>query len=257
MLKVFEILSLLTPYDIEVPKVRYGTERDGGYVLAQLPSTADVLSFGVGPDVTFEHQMACEGRRVFLHDHTVEATPQQHENFRFSRKGICGEGMTSVELASLSEHIAVVGDFSKDAILKMDVEGFEWQVFATAERRTLANFNQIVIEVHWLEQLIKEPHVEQSLKNLNEDFALFHVHSNNCTNIYIVDGFAVPSVLELSYVRKSLVSLSPSQTIYPTPLDKGNRSDVPDHPLFFYPFLPSVVSAEAIASVARRIEGRL
>ena len=178
-MNVFDALTLLRPYDIDQSKARYGNRRDGGYVLADLPSKSDILSFGVGPDVTFEMDMAERGRHVYLNDHTVECTPQHHSRFTFSKKGICGKGVQHQDLETLDQHLRRV-EGHEQLILKMDVEGFELDVFSTVDLETLERFEQIVVEVHWLENLSDSDFCRKfvaSFRALNKLFTLFHVHS--------------------------------------------------------------------------------
>ena len=258
--EVFDVLALLTPYDIDHVKIRIGNDRDGGYVLANVETFADVLSFGVGPDVTFEHDMAKRGSRVFMYDHTVQGPPTSHDLFNFERIGICGVGKVQDALLTLHQHIENIGDLSRNAILKIDVEGYEWDVFSTVTADVLANFDQIVIEVHWLERLADpsfRANVRASLENINKQFSLFHVHGNNCTDLYVVDGFTVMSVLELSYIRSSLVNRRQSETVYPAPTDTGNHPGASDIPLLFFPFLPCMIPNDKLArAVERAIENR-
>ena len=255
---VFEALSLLRPFDIDFPKIRIGNARDGGYVLADLGSTPDILSFGVGPDITFEYEMAIRGRQAYLHDHTVEAMPQTHPRLHFTKRGVCGRGSESEELTTIEGHLSALAiSVDTNLLLKIDVEGHEWDVFSTIEVETLERFEQIAIEIHWLENLAVpefQRKVVQALSKINRIFTLFHVHANNCAELHLVEGFVVASVLELSYVRTSLVRRKTSRTLYPSPLDLANHPSFHDHPLLFYPFLPCSVPDEEIKGVVRRIE---
>jgi hypothetical protein len=254
---VFDVLSRLTPFDINCRKLRVGGERDGGYILADTPAGQDVVSFGVGPDVTFEYELALEGRRVFLYDHTVPVTPVFHENFSFRKIGVCAERTRTPNLLPLSAHLANIGDLSSHSLLKMDIEGYEWDVFSTISPDDLAHFDQIVVEMHWFERL-ENPFfarkVLRSLNTLNKDFSLFHVHANNFTELHIVDGFTVASVIEVSYVRTSSVVRTPSRTLYPSQLNKANHPNCHDHVLLFYPFLPISISQQDVHDVIRRVE---
>ena len=256
-LAVFDALSLLRPYDIDAHKLRVGNERDGGYVLADLSSRASILSFGVGPDVSFESEMADQGRSIFMHDHTVEAPPQSHPKFTFLKRGVCGEGSQTFELSTIREHMAAINGEHEGFILKIDVEGWEWEVFATIENETIERFEQIVLEIHWLENLsdvIFRARYVAALKNILNQFTLFHVHANNCTELHLIDGFVVPSVLEISFVRTSLVKRRPSRTIYPSSMDKANHPHFHDHALLFYPFLPTSSEQHEIRSVVDRVD---
>ena len=256
-LRVFDALSELTPYDVDCGRTLVGNPRDGGYVVADIPSAADVVSFGVGGDVSFEHAMAERGRRVVLHDHTVDGLPSAHERFAFRRLGVCGDGTDAPDLLPLHAHLAAIDGFTGAALLKMDVEGWEWEVFSSAAPETLAAFDQIVLEVHWLERLaspIFAHLVTSSLRRINEQFTLFNVHANNCTELHVVSGLTVASVLELSYVRTSLVRRAPSTAVYPCALNRGNDFRRRDLPLLFHPFLPLAADAARVRDVALRVD---
>jgi peptidoglycan hydrolase CwlO-like protein len=60
-------------------------------------------------------------------------------------------------------------------------------------------------------------------------------------------------MLELSYVRSASVHRRPSQTLYPTALDYPNLQGK-DKLLWFYPFLPTLLSQESFAACAERAE---
>src|SRR5258706_15122427 len=65
---VFDALSLLVPFDLpRERKVRIGEPGDGSYVMVdRLRASQPVMSFGVGPSVEFEMEMAERGHSVFM-----------------------------------------------------------------------------------------------------------------------------------------------------------------------------------------------
>ena len=256
-LRVFDAVSELRPFDIDRGRSLVGAARDGGYVVAEIASSADVVSFGVGGDVSFEHAMAERGRRVFLHDHTVDGLPSSHDRFSFRRLGVCGAATEAADLRPLDAHVAAIDGFTGAALLKMDVEGWEWEVFSSVSAETLEAFDQIVVEAHWLERLgnpLFADLVTRSLRNINAQFTLFHVHGNNCTELHVVSGLTVASVLELSYVRTSLVRRAASSAVYPSPLSCGNDPRRRDMALLFHPFLPLAADGGAVREAAVRAD---
>ena len=96
--------------------------------------------------------------------------------------------------------------------------------------------------------------MSESLKRITQQFTLFHVHANNCASICVVHGLPVASVLEISFVRTSLVKRRPSRTVYPSVLNKANHPHFIDHALLFYPFLPTAVEPERVDEVLTRMD---
>lgn len=239
-----QCLHLLTPRDLhDLPKRRLGQNADGGCVLADdLAAVSVVYSFGVGGEVSFEHDLAQAGKPIYLFDHTVPGPPHPHANFHFRPEGLGPCGDPAAQLYSLQHQIHRNGhDDLRDMLLKIDIEGAEYEVVGSLDAESLTRFRQIALEIHWLSRL-NEPAFRQAfyiaLSKINEYFVLFHVHGNNCAPLNIVDGFAVADVLELSYMRRDLANAVKSKTIYPTRHDFPNDVSRQDHLLWFYPFLP-------------------
>lgn len=256
-LEVFRALGLLQPYEVSVPKLAIGSKADGGYVIADLEGEPTVLSFGVEVNDDFELELASRGHLVHMFDHTVEGPPHTHENFRFNKIGICPSDEDTSELRSLRNIIDGIAELGTNAILKMDVEGAEWGVFSTVQPDVLQRFDRIVLEIHWLTRLAEpdfRTKFSEALRRLNEQFTLFHVHANNFCELHLIDGFTVADVLELSYVRTSLVKRSASRTVYPAPQNRANHPQFHDLPLLFYPFLPLSVETDHVDCTIRRIQ---
>lgn len=244
-LGVFEALGLLTPYDIPgMAKRRYGRRRDGGYVLlGDLQDVDAVFSLGIGDEVTFDLELARLGKTIFMFDHTVEGPPVGHANFRFFRQEIAGQSDAAAGRHSVVDLVQRLGCAGRrDLLLKIDIEGGEYEVFAATPRDTLRQFRQITMEIHGLLQLgdaAFRTRFVAAMARLNDDFTLYHVHANNSGALGFVDGFPMADVLELSYLRSDIASRAPSATLYPTALDYANWPPRPDCLLWFYPFLPA------------------
>ena len=240
---VFEALSLLTPYDLPGErKIRIGGPGDGGYVLVdRLRAGQPVMSFGVGPSVTFDLDLAEREHRILLFDHTIEALPGEHEGFTWYREGVAGAADPTQRLFTLADHMAKLPHGCEAPILKLDVEGAEWDVLTETSMGLLRRFEQIVVELHELPRLEERRFRSmawKALATMSSAFTLCHVHANNYGGIQTVCGFPIPETLEVTYIRSDLVQAVASTTFYPTPLDTGNCLDWPDFPLWFYPFVP-------------------
>jgi hypothetical protein len=189
-----------------------------------------------------------------MFDHTIDALPDHHVNFHFYKIGIRGN-VPNDDMLTLEQHLHRNCD-ATSLLLKIDVEGSEWDVFSSASYDVLSRFDQIVGEFHWLHQLSNAEFrlkFIESMKRLTEQFTIFHVHSNNCRPLAIVDGFTVADVLELSFVRTNLITRRESRSLYPSPLDQANNAIVHDHALLFYPFIPSCASNDDVRHLIEKI----
>ena len=256
---VIEALALLTPFDIDIQKRRIGPQEDGGYVFAdRLSPSQAVLSYGIGSEYRFDRLMAEAGHAVHMFDHTIEGIERPHPNMLWHREGVAGFSDPANGLYSIEDHLkrhAIEGD---RLILKIDVEGAEFDAIGLASDETLSRFEQVVVEVHHLAHLGNDSfrsHATRMLRKLNRHFTLFHVHANNCDGsdgLHIVSGLPVSNLLELSYIRTSLVSRTASRTLYPTVFDYPNVP-VKDKLLWFFPFLPTPVSIPEFGMCEERI----
>jgi len=241
--RVLETLSLLIPFDLEGErKIRYGKCGDGSYVLIdRCRPDQDVVSFGIGPSIEFETDMASRGHKVFMFDHTVDALPNQHPGFVWTREGICAGNAPTNNLRSLQAHLERLALKSESLILKIDVEGAEWEIFAEMPEEVLTRFEQIAFEAHELQRIQEADFsslVKRALCKLRKYFTLCHVHANNFGYVKILDNIPVVDTLELTYIRNGLCNARSSATLYPTDCDTPNFPELPEIRLWFYPFMP-------------------
>ncbi len=242
---VIDALALLTPYDIDRRKVRIGPATDGGYVMVDsLHPSQTVISYGINTEYRFEQELAEAGHLVHMFDHTIDGIDAASDRMLFHREGVAGQSDPDNLLYSVADHLAKYQVHGRRMILKIDVEGAEFDALAALDDETLDRFEQIVMEVHNL-YLIADHAFQrkfiQVFRKLNQSFTLFHVHANNCDGgdgLRIISGVPVSNLVELSYVRTTSVARSASRTVYPTYLDSpciGER----DKLLWFFPFAPS------------------
>jgi FkbM family methyltransferase len=259
MNSVFEALSLLTPYDIDKPKRRIGPRGDGGYVFVDdITTDQTILSYGIGLEYRFDAEMAALGHQVYMFDHTIDGIDATHPNMRWFKEGV-GHTHPEARLYSIGDHLQRLSIRGDRLILKIDVEGAEFDAFAGLDDATLARFEQIVMEVHWLAHL-EDPGYREAFvrmfKTLNRQFTLFHVHANNFdgpNGLAISGGLPVSNLLELSYVRTASVQRRPNRTLYPTALDFPNTGQK-DKLLWFYPFLPTGADLQDFRLCEQRVD---
>ena len=214
-------------------KLRLGSPHDGGYVvLDDLAGLTAAIGCGVGYDVTFEEQLAARGIPVHLFDHTVAGLPRPHPLLHFLRRpvAVANSGLPlALDLAGIVQLCGLQPD---SALLKIDIEGDEWGLFAEAGRAALRPYRQIVCEFHWLERLQSPAFfatAREAVANLMRDFAVVHAHANNYAPLVAVEGLQVPSVLELTLASRHCYRLGATAEEFPTPLDAPNNPGQPDH----------------------------
>jgi hypothetical protein len=249
MKQLYSALRHLTPFDVApYAKIRVGPNGDGGYVLLDnFRPGQTVVSVGIGASPFFDLAMAHKGLRVYMFDHTIEGVENLPDSCIFMREGVSGEDKPDALTFSLQSIVNKSNPFTYNMILKMDIEGAEWEVLSAVSRDLLMRFEQLTFEFHGLHSICSGPwgeRIVQVLEKINHDFTLFHVHANNYAEIQIVAGFPICQVLEVSYVRSDLITRARSKTIYPTPLDSPNNRSRMDHPLLFFPFAPMNFSGD-------------
>jgi hypothetical protein len=238
--EVFETLCLLTPYDIpNRRKIRVGSSNDGGYIMLDCFTPGQkVFSYGLSWNIAYELDFAKRGQTVFMFDHTIDALSVDHPNFRWAKEGIAANAVPELLLSTLADHVARYAPDGRDMILKLDVEGAEWETLAAMPDDLLGHFEQIVIELHDLHLLADAPwrkRAKDALAKLADQFTLHHAHANNHAPLIVVDNaFTVASVLEVSYVRTASVERRKTSTLFPTYLDAPNDPNRPDAPLWLF-----------------------
>ena len=210
--------------------VRIGREHDGGYLmLDEFRPGMIAYSFGISDDISWDRAMAERGIACFMYDHTIDSLPEEHKLFHWSREGICG--------SEHLEHCRTLESFIKsnghegrnDLILKMDVEGAEWDAIAATDSSTLAQFSQIVFELHDVYSAVLHNKICTVLSKLNETHQPVYVHGNNWADYERAGDLVMPWALEVLYVRKNDHTFRESSHFYPLEQDmpnKANRRDI-------------------------------
>lgn len=234
------VISLLSPMDVVGGRyVRVGCDGDGGYVMLDQFSDKQIeaaYSFGIGGNVSWDESMAQRGIDIFMYDHSISMPPRQNERFHFFELGLTGHHRGK-NLRTLASIIADNGHASStNLILKMDIEGCEWDVFDESDPELISQFSQIVLEFHGLsENVVADEHAKQIevLEKLNKTHQVVHVHANSAGYIEFAGPLTLPNLLEVTYVRRSDFGgmLSANSRSFPTELDSSTFPFLPDIPL--------------------------
>jgi hypothetical protein len=197
----FQVRKILTvTQQIEAKIARFGNHGDGGYAIVDDLKESDVLfSIGVGDNVSFDEE--CEKRvsRVVLVDHTVPNFNPPIGKFEMIRKPLVsgedsGNGVTIHQL--LSQQVD-----AKDYVLKVDIEGAEWEILNDLASLDLVKFRQIILEFHGLNNFLDLEEKLSALKKLASTHSPIVVHANNQGSHRFISGMFLPDVLEVTWAR--------------------------------------------------------
>ena len=228
---VLSVIKLIRPFKCNFQKIRIGSLGDGGYVLPNdLEGIKNVLSIGVGEEVSFDIAFAEKNISVYQYDPTVESAPSSHSNCFFNKISWApndGEGKRTLETMLTHHNLGK----TNDNILKFDTEGAEWDCIPSISNDILKFFRIIVCELHGLTS-ISNPEMLQKIRDtllmLTRNHTVTHLHANNCCGISLIEGVPIPAVIELTLLRKDRSEFFLSEDDIPGALDYPNMPDRPD-----------------------------
>ncbi len=205
---------------------RFGEPNDGGYLLCAnlLDQVMAAYSYGIsGYD-----QWGCDlstRRHIPVHQYDCfdpERPSCAGGDTRFHEE--CVGAAASVDSSArrfdtLERQLAANGDADAHVVVKMDVEGAEWDVFASAPDPVLERIDQLVVEFHGT----SEARFVAAVRRLKRIFHVAHLHFNNFSCWDGLDPFPAWGY-EVLFVSKRLAAVDPSRTPFrPHPLDASNN----------------------------------
>jgi hypothetical protein len=209
---------------------RVGDAHDGGYVVCKnlLDRVQSVYSYGIsGSD-----QWGCSlSARLKLPVHQYDcfnldrpacagASPVFHEECVGGKKVTDSGRLFDTVEAQIGKN----GDAGKRVIMKMDVEGSEWDSFLATPDSVLKQIDQLSVEFHGVE----EARFVDVIRKLKTVFHVVNVHQNNWT--CHPDVAPLPALaFEVLFVNKNLGVVEEGGTpVVPNPLDAPNNYMRPD-----------------------------
>ena len=209
---------------------RFGSANDGGYLMCEnlIEPLDTAYSYGVGSN----DDWACEVSRTYhvpVHQYDCfdPARPTCNGGTFVFHNECVGDRSgyrASRFFDTLENQIRRNGDTGRRLIIKMDIEGAEWDSLLTTPNELLASIPQITMEMHGYD----DPKIVEVLRKLNRDFFLVNLHFNNwsCTP----RAAPLPAwAFQTHWVNKRIGVLDPAATI-PTPMSPLNAPDSPTWP---------------------------
>jgi hypothetical protein len=206
---------------------RFGSANDGGYLMCEnlIEPLDAAYSYGVGPN----DDWACEvSRRYHVPVHQYDcfdpARPTCNGGtFAFHDECVGNRSSYSDSrlFDTLENQITKNGDTGRRLIIKMDIEGAEWDSLLAAPDELLASIPQIAMEMHGFDDL----KIVEALRKLKQNFYPVNLHFNNwsCTP----KAAPLPAwAYQVLWVNKRVGVLDPGAP-FPAPMSPLNAPDSP------------------------------
>ena len=202
-LEEFTKISETNEFSLE----RFGDRHDGGYLLSpEFLSFSDlVISCGVGANDSFETAVLPFVREIHMVDNTVDYEPTSSKVV-FHKKKLVGQILDSSSEISLPE---LMLDLNHTYIVKLDIEGSEWDILENLGIEYFAAITQMVIEFHGILDFAKSgklDKVNRIFQRINQYFLVTNFHPNNCGRFEIFLNVPIPDVVEISYLNRKLTN---------------------------------------------------
>src|SRR6266550_3803451 len=151
----------------------------------------------------------CDGGRFIFYNECVGNRTEQKKSHSFD---------------TLENQISRNGDTGRRMIIKMDIEGGEWESLLAAPDELLASIPQLAMEMHGFD----DPRILELLRKLKRNFYLVNLHFNNwsCTS----RAAPLPAwAYQVLWVNKRVGVIDPAAPI-PAPMSPLNAPDSPTWP---------------------------
>jgi hypothetical protein len=222
-LRIVDFLKVAELAGSEV--ANFGSAQDGGYLLINdIAPKSILISGGIETNNDFEYQLGNLGCKVIQIDYSVNEAPLKHENLEFLKKKIVAisKNRNEIDLDSLvNEHFEAFNDKKNRRILKLDIEGSEWE--ALLNFKSIHLFDQIVLELHYFQRCLDKEFREmviEVLGKIHTSHQSIHISGNNCCGFTILGGVPIPNVIEVTFVSRDRYSFKKVNNLKATGLSR-------------------------------------
>jgi hypothetical protein len=232
-----ELFDMLQPAALANCKLeRFGEANDGGYLMCGnlLSEARSGYSYGIsgydkwGCDISTRLDLTVHQYDCF--NTTQPACPSGETIFHAECVGDRPAIVDRRPFDTMTNQLARNGDGFKRIVLKMDVEGAEWDVFLSEPDAVLERIEQMAVEFHWLQdeksQWVKVDKYLAVVRRLKQFFEVGHIHFNNASCIEGLVPFPTWAY-EVLFVSKRLAVVDPSRKA-----GGLHRLDAPNNPAY-------------------------
>jgi hypothetical protein len=208
-----ELFDLVQPIAIGNCQLeRFGEAHDGGYLMCGnlLSDVQSAYSYGIagydkwGCDVSTKHRVPVHQYDCFVTDRP--ACPDGKTVFHTECVGDVAETVDGRVFDTIRNQFARNGDSSKRIVLKIDVEGAEWDSLLAVPDETLSQIDQLAAEFHWVQNKdgwIEDDKYLRVVRRLKQFFEVAHIHYNNSACVGGLEPFPAWTY-EVLFVSKRL-----------------------------------------------------
>jgi hypothetical protein len=212
---------------------RFGEPHDGGYLMCA--NLLDGAQSGYSYGIAGYDQWGCDistklGIPVHQYDcFDLSRTECPGGDVRFNEECVGPQREISDGrlFDTVENQLARNGDAGLRVVMKMDVEGAEWDVLLQVPPEVLERIDQLAIEFHGVDESRFAP----AVLRLKEFFHVAHLHFNNFTCTDDIAPFPAWAY-EVLFVNKRIAVVDPAggPVPRPHPLDAPNDPELPDCP---------------------------
>jgi hypothetical protein len=217
---------------------RFGEPHDGGYLMCGnlLGGVQSGYSYGIagydkwGCDISTKFNLTVHQYDCF--NTTQPACPAGRTTFHAECVGDTTATVEGRVFDTMRNQFAKNGDSSKRIVLKIDVEGAEWNSFLSVPDETLERIDQMAVEFHWAEDRVfrwaQDDKYLRVVQRLKQFFEIGHIHFNNASCVEGLEPFPTWA-FEVLFVSKRLAIVDPSRKAGGLhPLDAPNNPSFAD-----------------------------
>jgi hypothetical protein len=208
---------------------RYGGPHDGGYLMCEnfVKGIESAYSYGIDQEDNWGCEVSKQAGGIPIHQYDCftdkrPTCPEGKFVFHPECIGDKASTMDGKPFDTLSAQLAKNGDSKKRVIVKMDIEGAEWDSLLATPDEVFDNIDQLPMELHGVNQ---QKYIDL-VKKLKRKFHLVSVHFNNHV-CHPSDHKPFPSyAFQVLFVNKRIGKLDPAGK----PHVPGTPPHAPDAP---------------------------
>ncbi len=203
---------------------RIGPKHDGGYVMIDdFAERSVAYSIGIASEIGWDMGMIEKGFQIYCFDHTIEQLPMENPDLHFMKIGLGGMTQIGEGLCTLDTMLELNGHKENNKmILKIDIEGAEWDFLEEISQDVLSKFSQITMELH---NLLNEDYYEKivrGLEKINATHQSVWVHANCAGGVRRYGTVTMPDLLEITFANRNEYDFAPCEYHCPSLLDYPN-----------------------------------